>query len=281
MRISLVTPSYRNSEWLKLCIASVADQGVDAEHIIQDNCSDDGTLDWLRTDKRVQLFVEKDSGMYDAINRGIRRATGDLLMYLNCDEQLLPGALQAVVDHFKAHPHLEVLFANTVVVDENGDYICSRKAQIPSPNHIKVAKLPTFTCATFFRRSVVQEKQLFFETRWRTISDATWVLRVLDLRLHCGILHQFTSTFTDRPGNLGTGNIAQNERAALFRMAPTWAQRFRPVLIGAYRVRRLLSGAYSHKPFHYAIYTRQNPKDRTVHYVKTPTGIYHNRLTAS
>src|ERR1700677_4908769 len=55
LTFSIVTPSFRNSEWLKLCIASVADQqGVELEHIVQDSCSDDGTQDWLRNDRRVK-----------------------------------------------------------------------------------------------------------------------------------------------------------------------------------------------------------------------------------
>jgi glycosyltransferase involved in cell wall biosynthesis len=102
MKFSIVTPSFRNSSWLKLCIASVADQqGVELEHIVQDSCSDDGTQDWLPQDKRVKAFIEKDGGMYDAVNRGYRRATGDILAYLNCDEQYLPGALKAVADFLR------------------------------------------------------------------------------------------------------------------------------------------------------------------------------------
>jgi len=78
MDFSIITPSFRNGPWLKLCIASVADQqGVSHEHIVQDAGSDDGTLEWLTDDSRVRAFVEKDSGMYDAINRGLRRAQGD------------------------------------------------------------------------------------------------------------------------------------------------------------------------------------------------------------
>src|SRR5258706_14763161 len=103
VRISIVTPSYRNSNWLKLCIASVADQGGDVEHIVQDAGSDDGTLDWLLHDKRVTPVVEKDQGMYDAINRGLKRSRGEILAYLNCDEQYLPGALQAVRDFSQAN----------------------------------------------------------------------------------------------------------------------------------------------------------------------------------
>ena len=63
MRFSVVTPSFRQSQWLKLCVASVADQGVEVEHIVQDACSDDGTLDWLLTDPRVKAYSEKDAGM--------------------------------------------------------------------------------------------------------------------------------------------------------------------------------------------------------------------------
>src|SRR5947207_598397 len=122
MRISVVTPSFNNSDWLKLCIASVADQGIDVEHIIQDSCSNDGTQDWLPHDKRVKAYIEKDSGMYDAVNRGLRRATGDVLAYLNCDEQYLPGALQSVIRYFKSHPDTDVVFGDCVITDETGGY---------------------------------------------------------------------------------------------------------------------------------------------------------------
>src|SRR5688572_33328672 len=109
MKISVVTPSFRNSRWLKLCIASVADQpGVQVEHIVQDAGSDDGTQDWLPHDKRVKAFIEKDAGMYDAINRGWQRAAGDVVSQLNCDEQYLPGALQAVGEYFQHHPETDI-----------------------------------------------------------------------------------------------------------------------------------------------------------------------------
>src|SRR6202167_2040228 len=110
VKFSIITPSFRNSAWLKLCIASVADQeGVEFEHIVQDSCSDDGTQDWLPHDSRVKAFIGKDGGMYDAVNRGYRRATGDILAYLNCDEQYLPGALKKVQQFFETHPQVEVL----------------------------------------------------------------------------------------------------------------------------------------------------------------------------
>src|SRR5580704_14991665 len=122
MQFSIITPSFRNSNWLKLCIASVADQGVEVEHIVQDAGSDDGTLDWLSKDSRVKAFVEKDAGMYDAVNRGLRRASGEILAYLNCDEQYLPGALAAVSDFFTARPNVDVVFGDFIATDSKGDY---------------------------------------------------------------------------------------------------------------------------------------------------------------
>src|SRR4051794_3969692 len=116
MRLSIITPSFRNSSWLKLCIQSVADQAVDMEHIVQDSCSDDGTQDWLPGDRRVSAFIEKGAGMYDAVNRGLRRAKGEICASLNCDEQSLPGTRSAALRFFVSHPDVPVLFADTVIV---------------------------------------------------------------------------------------------------------------------------------------------------------------------
>ena len=137
LKFSIITPSFRNSEWLRLCVASVADQeGAEWEHIVQDSCSDDGTQNWLPHDLRVRAFIEKDAGMYDSVNRGFRRAQGDVLAYLNCDEQYLPGALKRVQDFFEENPQIEIALAGTIVVDSEGRYICHRHAMVPHPRHV-------------------------------------------------------------------------------------------------------------------------------------------------
>src|SRR3954470_23928254 len=123
MKVSIVTPSFRSSGWLKLCVESVADQaGVEVEHIVQDSKSDDGTQDWLPQDTRVKACIEKDSGMYDAVNRGWKKATGEIMAYLNCDEQYLPGALAAVEKTFSSNPETDVVFADTLVLNKNGEF---------------------------------------------------------------------------------------------------------------------------------------------------------------
>ncbi len=177
--LSVVTPSYRNSQWLRLCVASVADQGFPVEHIVQDAGSDDGTLDWLPNDARVKAFIEPDRGMYDAINRGWRRASGEILAYLNCDEQYLPGALTRVKTFFQAHPEVDVVFGDVVMVDADGRYLCHRKVQTPLKWHTWVCHLSTLSCATFIRRRLVDGGRFPFDPTYRCGGDGEWMLRLL------------------------------------------------------------------------------------------------------
>jgi glycosyltransferase involved in cell wall biosynthesis len=273
MRISVITPSFRSSAWLKLCIASVADQGVDVEHIVQDSCSNDGTQDWLPQDTRVKAFIEKDSGMYDAVNRGLRRSTGDILAYLNCDEQYLPGALKTVIEYFKTHPDVDVAFGDCVVVDEKGDYICSRRMQLPQKSYVTVAHLSTFSCATFFRRSVI-ERGFFFDTKWRDVGDADWVLQLLEAKVPMGLLRQFTSTFADIGHNMGLGPNAQKEKLMLRQSTPWIVRRMRPVIIARYQVRRLFRGDFFQGPLEYSLYTSTSPGRRVRHQIDKPKALW-------
>jgi glycosyltransferase involved in cell wall biosynthesis len=275
---SIITPSFRSSAWLKLCIASVADQGVELEHIVQDGLSDDGTLDWLMTDQRVKAFPEKDAGMYDAVNRGLKRSRGGILAYLNCDEQYLPGALKAVADYFERHPETDVLFADCLVVDAKGECLCYRKVQIPFKHHTMVSHLQTFTCSMFFRRKIIDDHGLFFNAQWRDLGDADWVLRVLGAGIPTGVLRRFTSTFTDTGANMNLSANAEKERRQMANAAPAWARKLEFALVWQHRLRRLLGGIYRQKPFDYAIYTPASPDRRVVHHVEQPTFIWKSRL---
>ena len=272
MTFSIITPSFRNSDWLKLCVASVADQGVDLEHIVQDAGSDDGTLDWLQHDRRVKVFVEKDEGMYDAINRGLRRASGEILAYLNCDEQYLPGALSRVGAFFRAHPLVDVLFADAVIVNPESGYLFHRSIQVPQRWHTWIFPLSTLTCATFFRRQVITEQQLFFDTRWRIIGDQEWVFRLLQRGLSLAALHEFTSAFTLTGSNLSRDELVKRESAEYQTTVPLWLKAVSPLVLLHHRLRKLLSGAYSQKPFAYSIYTRRSLDQRVTFDVAKPTG---------
>jgi glycosyltransferase involved in cell wall biosynthesis len=278
MTFSIITPSFRNSNWLKLCIASVADQsGVECEHIVQDSCSDDGTQAWLPRDPRVKAFIEKDSGMYDAVNRGYRRATGDILAYLNCDEQYLPGALKTVHGFFEAHPEIEVALAGTIVTDGEGKYICHRHQMVPHPQGVWF-RFPILTSSIFIRRRVIHERGIFFDARWRDLGDFHWILALLKNRVPVAVCDTFTSAFADTGGNMNLKPNAIHEKAETDKMIPAWVRPLKPFWILHHRLRRLATGHFNLQPVSYEIYTRHSPDRRVKFDAPKPTAVWRSRL---
>jgi glycosyltransferase involved in cell wall biosynthesis len=270
VQFSIITPSFRASEWLKLCIPSVADQGVELEHIVQDSVSDDGTLDWLPGDRRVKAFIEKDRGMYDAVNRGLRKSKGEILAYINCDEQYLPGALQNVWNYFRENPGIDLVFAHAIVVNPDGDFNCFRKAQIPWQWHARVVVLCTLTCSMFFRRSLIDRHKLFFDDHYRELGDVDWVIRALRQRVGVKVLPRYTSIFTETGDNLSLKPNGMRERREFAAQAPFLVRKSGRVLHMAYQVSRLIQGGYFEKPLSYSIYTRNKPMTRSTFNVAKP-----------
>lgn len=119
--ISVLVPAYNPGRFLAPCLASVVPQlGPDDELVVQDSCSDDGSAGVLAAaaaDARVQVRVEKDAGQSDGLNRALARAVGDTVLWLNADDLLLPGALDAVR---AAAPAADVVVGGWQVVDGTG-----------------------------------------------------------------------------------------------------------------------------------------------------------------
>jgi glycosyltransferase involved in cell wall biosynthesis len=273
VRFSIITPSYRNSQWLKLCVASVADQeGVNFEHIVQDAQSDDGTLDWLPQDSRVRAYVERDKGMYDAVNRGFRRARGELLAYLNCDEQYLPGALEKVSNFFVRHPDVDVVFGDCFIVDAGGRYVCERRALKPQRLHTWISgSLSFLTAATFLRRRVIEDHKLFFNPDLRDVGDGEWTLRLVKSGLCTTVLPAFLAVFTETGQNMNLGANAAREKKEFLAALPSWAHLVTPLVLAHFRLRRWRAGHYRCKPHDYAIYTTNSPSARKTFHVVNPT----------
>jgi glycosyltransferase involved in cell wall biosynthesis len=277
MRLSIITPSFRSLQWLRLCVASVADQeGMKVEHIVQDSCSDDGTQKWLAKETRVKAFIEKDQGMYDAVNRGFRRSTGEVLAYLNCDEQYLPGALLAVHDFFITHPAVDAVVSDTIVTDPAGAYICHRYSLIPRKNGLWV-RLPVLTCALFVRRRVVEAMGLYLDTQWRDVADCFWVTEMVRRGVRFAVLPCFTSVFTDTGENMNLKPNALREREMKWKMAPAWAKLLKHAFALQYRLRVTLRGAPFQKPFDYSLYTLADPNRRVTRHAARPTSFWKGR----
>ena len=214
---------------------------------------------------RLEFLVGPDAGMYEAINKGLRRSTGDICAYLNCDEQYLPRTLPWVADYLSVSPETEVLFGAAIVTRADGSYVCDRRVMVPTRWHTMVSgNLSIFTSSTFFRRKSVVERGLLFDPQWRVCGDAVWALRLLEAGLRMKATNKPLSAFAETGANMSAvGNPrAAEEGLRLELSAPAAARAFKPGVLLAYRFRRWLSGAYALKPHSYAVYTAEEADRR-------------------
>jgi glycosyltransferase involved in cell wall biosynthesis len=121
-RISIVTPSLNQGDFIEVTIQSVLSQKYpNLEFVIVDGGSTDNTLSILKTyNGQVKWISEKDNGQTDAINKGLRLVTGEILAYLNADDILLPGSLFEVANIFKKHSDVQWLTGRCKIIDDNG-----------------------------------------------------------------------------------------------------------------------------------------------------------------
>lgn len=129
-KISIVTPSFNQAQYLRRTIESVLNQGeVDLEYIIMDGCSTDGSVDILSEyGSRARIVIEKDKGQADAIAKGFAMASGDILAWLNSDDMYLPGTLAKVADAFRKGD--EFLYSHVIIVDAE-DRELRRRVALP------------------------------------------------------------------------------------------------------------------------------------------------------
>ena len=159
-RITIVTPSYNQGAFLEETIRSVVSQRSWVhEYFVVDGGSTDGSVDIIRryADQIDWWVSEKDDGQTDAITKGMRRATGDVVVWLNSDDVFLPGALQRVQQAFDANPALDILTGYMVFIDERSRI--TRCWRVPAPNALMRRWGPVMVTqpATFMKRQLYEQ----------------------------------------------------------------------------------------------------------------------------
>ena len=166
--VSIVTPSLNQGQFIEQTILSIRRQDYrNLEHIIVDGGSRDNTLSVLRKHERtynMRWISEPDNGMYQAINKGMKQAKGDILAYLNADDLYLPWTLRVVVERFYHRPSVDVVYGDMIYMPMLGE--CGFIIFNP-PEQILRTHLRLFGSITqptvFWRRRVLESLNQFDE----------------------------------------------------------------------------------------------------------------------
>ena len=243
---SIATPTLNSLDKLKRCIGSVRGQsGVTLEHLVQDAQSSDGTPAWLSEQSGLLAVSEKDGGMYDAINRAWARSQGEILSWLNSDEQYLPGTLTKVQAFFDAHPEVDVVFGDYIVADLQGRPVALRR-EIPFRRiYATNSFINTASCTLFFRRSLRDQGLLTLDSSYRYCADMDLILRLAAAGKVIKRLPDYLAIFGIDGTNLSTHPQMAMEVEAIrqsngaFRIGA-----MRQLVLAGRRIERLLSGGY-------------------------------------
>jgi glycosyltransferase involved in cell wall biosynthesis len=163
--ISIVTPSFNQGRFIGEALASVQFQNYgNYEHLVIDGMSTDSSVDILRNLTaegglaNVHWSSERDNGQSEALNKGFRRARGEIIGWLNSDDRYLPGCFEYIVRVFEDNPEVDIVYGDYLIVDESGKPLQIRR-EIEFNAFIllyhRVLYIPT--TATFFRRRIFEE----------------------------------------------------------------------------------------------------------------------------
>lgn len=210
-KFSIITVTYNAGAVLEDTIQSVITQTYrNVEYIIVDGGSKDHTLDIInRYREHIHTLVsEPDKGLYDAMNKGIRLATGDYLCFLNAGDELHEDdTLQLMVHSITGTELPDVLYGETAIVDEEGHFLRMRRLSAPEDLNWKSFKDGMLVChQAFFPRRELAEP---YDLRYRFSADFDWCIRIMK-KSHT--LHNTHLTLIDY---LNEGVTTRNHRASL------------------------------------------------------------------
>ena len=180
MKISIITVCYNSAATIADTIASVASQQYsNREHIIVDGASRDGTMEIVKHAPSVTRFVsEPDRGIYDAMNKGLKLATGDVIGLLNADDVYAGTEILQRVSILMERDSLDVLYGDVAFFSpDNPEIIIRRFRSVQfSPSKIAWGWMPAHP-SLFIRRSVF-EKFGVYQTDYKIAGDYEFVARI-------------------------------------------------------------------------------------------------------
>jgi len=222
--ISIITVVLNGERHIEKTISSVINQNYERmEYIIIDGGSTDGTIEIIKKyQDEIDLWVsEPDNGIYDAMNKGIRYATGDLIGIINSDDCYLSGAIETVAKTSVAHPEADVFHGNMMYIQKSGiRQIWRSKNKL---SKYKIYRMPV-NHPTVFIRSSCYKKYGTYDDRYKFAADFDLILKYLidykvSFRYIDGILSIMQAGGTS--SELNYRNLKELEDILIKRKAPT------------------------------------------------------------
>lgn len=186
--VSVITPSYNQADYIEETILSVLNQSyTNIEYIIIDGASSDTTIDIIRkySDRISYWCSEPDKGQADAINKGLRRATGDYVCWINSDDVLYPNFVETFVNCFEQNPNVDFIYGNVEQGPDIQHKFLRKGKQTDFVEMLTTLSVPIPQQATMWRRSLM-EKIGFLEVEWHVLLDREYFMRVAQ---HVDILY--------------------------------------------------------------------------------------------
>lgn len=158
MKISILTPSYNSEKYIERAINCVLDQDYpDFEHIVVDGNSTDNTVEILQKYPHLRWVSEKDRGQSDAMNKAFNMSTGEIIVYLNADDEFSPGVFKTVAGFFQGNPSKDLVVGDLMVdFGYKKDIVSSPIEYHKILLHFKYP-FPYNPVAYFYRRKVQEE----------------------------------------------------------------------------------------------------------------------------
>ncbi|MBW9199582.1 glycosyltransferase family 2 protein [Bacteroides gallinaceum] len=210
-KFSIITVTYNAGATLEDTIQSVITQTYrNLEYIIIDGGSKDRTLEIIEQYRPHihKVVCEPDKGLYDAMNKGIKQATGDYICFLNAGDELHEDDTLLLMVHSITESTLpDVLYGETAIVDEEGHFVRMRRLSAPEHLTWKSFKSGMLVChqAFFARRDLAEP----FDLRYRFSADFDWCIRIMK---KSQTLHNTHLTLIDY---LNEGMTTRNHKASL------------------------------------------------------------------
>jgi glycosyltransferase involved in cell wall biosynthesis len=196
-RITVVTPSFNQARFLDETLRSVLAQRDEIhEYFVIDGGSTDASADVIRTyESQIDYWVsEKDSGQADAIHKGFRRATGDVLYWLNSDDVLLPGAITQVRRAFDANPHWDALTAWHVRMDADSRILTMHRIPPENPRLARWGMHHVNQQTCYFKRALYERVGPIDEKLHCVLDTELWS-RMFEVHSTWGHIPQYLGAF--------------------------------------------------------------------------------------